>query len=113
MFLCWFHQVIESAKTYIYYVLCLQVVATQSARMLNSSGFVTSVMIIDRIIRSVRHTDRMQFCRPKCRPNFNLIVNVCTRRLILHEHLSTQKRLPQRRMEFETFSIQLRLPWLT
>ena len=59
MFLSWFHQIIESAKTYIYYVLCLQVVATQSARMLNSSAFVTSVMIIDRIFRSLRHSDRM------------------------------------------------------
>ena len=45
-------QTIESTKRY--YVLCLQVVATQSERMLNSSAFVTSVMIIDRIFRFVR-----------------------------------------------------------
>ena len=53
MFLCWCHQIIESPNTN---VLCLQVVANQSARMLNSSAFVTSMMILDRIFRSVRHS---------------------------------------------------------
>ena len=50
------HQIIESLKTYVF---CLQVHGCDSiSKMLNSSALVTSVMILDQIFRSVRHSDR-------------------------------------------------------
>ena len=81
LFLCWCHQIIliESRTNY---VLCVQVVATQSAIMLNSSAFVTSVMIyfVPCVTRIESNTVGL---------HVHLIVNVCTRNLILHELLST------------------------
>ena len=85
LFLCWCHQIIL-IESRMNYVLCLQVVATQSARMLNSSAFVTSVMIVDGIFCSVCHSTI------ECNTvglHVHLIVNVCTRNFILHELLST------------------------
>ena len=58
--------------------------------MLNSSDFITSVMILDRIFRSVlTRVESITVCL-----RVNLIVNVCTRRYILNQFLFRLSRDP-------------------